>query len=635
MANGHPREQLLVPPGAKPGGPQPEPLPVLLRTPTIDPRQLDNVRLQAETEALRARVSAGGPMATELEYLRSLEEERLRRIGLGQVWLARPNREPGPLYQLVPAGDRIAVVEVDPALAATLGGAVVMTRDQLDEQLQKLGVTRADEAALAGVRGSRIYVPAFESRLPWLFAQPVTNPRHMRTGFTGDLAELSARMGSRRGLFVTDLNVVPWGAPTQTGNFPIFDLRSWFALTQVKASTQARQSGRLGYYEGGFEDVTGTGTARRQALLSTAAQTLFPGLPAADAEQLARTRALLGVNADDVRDFRARITTSVQQRPADYRTFLDSMLRDSPEVLGPRRFTSLAQIESAHTAGTLTAQDRAQLLDRLAARASKRVVSHSLTTQELINLQNARARFGFGAASALPEVIATQVSPEFLMAERAGGGWRGSFEAAGRSARGGGAAGGLVAMGMDIGGAIWDPEARPELPWELMRHGGLGYASGATGAYVESLWLNQASRTAISAGVSGRAALARRGAGGGGIAGAIAAPVFTWGEMLLSDVDYSGEDYFAKGTRATAGGAGSGLLAAGFTGAVWGSEVPIAGNIAGFIVGVGAYLIIDSSVGDYVEDFARGVWGGVGSLLAPIDVEAMMKEIRARQPAGQ
>jgi hypothetical protein len=635
VPNGHQRQRLLVPPGAKPGGPQPEPLPVLLRTPAIDPRQLDNVRLRAEIEAVRGRVSAGGLMATEREYLRSLEEERLRRIGLGQVWLAQPNRAPGPLYQLVPAGDRIAVVELDSAPAATLGGSVVMTREQLDEQLLKLGVTRADEAALAGVRGSRIYVPAFESRLPGLFAQPVTNPRHLRSGFTGDLGELSARMGSTRGLFVTDLNVVPWGAPAQTGNFPIFDLRSWFALRQVKASTQARQTGRLGYYEGGFEDVSGTGTARRQALLATAAQTLFPGLPAADAEQLVRTRALLQVNADDVRDFRARITTSVQQRPADYRTFLDSMLRDSPEALGPRRFTSLAQIESAHAAGTLTPQDRAQLLDRLAARASKRVVSHGLTTQELINLQNARARFGFGAASAAPGVIATQVSPEYLMAERAGGGWPGSFEAAGRSARGGEAAGGLVAMGMDIGGAIWDPDAHPELPWELVRHGGLGYASGATGAYVESLWLSQASRSAIGAGVSGRAAVASRGAGGGGLGGAVAAPIFTWGEMLLSDVDYSAEDYFAKGTRATAGGAGSGLLAAGLTGAVWGSEVPIAGNIVGFIVGVGVYMLVDSAIGEHVEGVARGLWEAVGSALAPIDFEAIEEELERRKAGGQ
>ncbi len=636
MANGRSHEQLPAPrtparPEQDPGALAPPPLP----RPVFEPGQFGNLELEAEIEAIRARIVGRNARPGDLDSLRALEEERLRRVRLGQAWLGRGRGAEGRgdvLYQLVPAGDRVAVVEIAPSVAADpwlTAGTVVLTREQFDEQLRRRGIPTIDEAALAGTRGSRIHLPGFESRLPSLFAQPVSGPQHLRTGFSGALGELSAGMGWSRGMFATDLNTVPWGAQRQVGNFPIFDLRTLFALRQVKTSTQLALPGRFGVYSSGYGDVTGV---RRPGLFAVAAQDAYPTLAAADAEQLARMQALLAINADDVRAFRERMRIRVTQRPADVRPLVDAMLADAPEVLAPRVFTSLAQIESAHAAGTLSAADRARLLTRLADRASGRIVSHGLSTSELLNLQRARARFGLGPASASPDVISTQVSPEFLLAERYGGGWAGGARAAGRSVAGGGAAGGGIAVVTDLGIMIFDEREHPDWARELVTHGGLGVVSGATGSGVETLVVNQLSRAAITEGVSGGGSVVFRSSVGGGAAGAIAAPIFALGSMALSDEDYSGEDYFAVGTRTSVVGGGSGLLAAGFTGAVFGSEVPILGNVVGFVVGVGAYLIIDGAVGDWVERTARdaareiaelaeafafAVEKGPGALMAP------------------
>lgn len=605
MANGRTREQVSPVSGQRASDEPADANVLLMSAPSRDPSRLDSAQLEAEIAAARARIVGRTARPGDLDYLRALEEERLRRVGLGQAWLGQRTRPPGPLYQLVPAGNRVAVVELDPSLATDpwlTAGTVVLTADQLEGQLRKRGIATVDEAALAGMRGSRVYLPGFESRLPGLFAQPVSGVQHLRTGFSGGLGEFSAEMGWSRGLFAADLNAVPWGPQRQIGNFPIFDLLSFFGIPQVKTSTQFGQAGRFGVYTSGYGDITGI---RRPGLFGVAAQELFPTLPPADAEQLARLQSLLAVNADDVRAFRERIGMRVQQRPGDYRPFLDALLADSPETLGSRRFTSLAQIESAHAAGTLTAADRARLLGRLASRASNRVVSHGLSTSDLINLQRARAQFGLGGASAAPEVITTQVSPEFLLAERYGGGWAGGARAAQRSAAGGGAVGGLIAVVTNTGVIIFDEREHPEWARELVTTGGLGVVSGATGAAVETVVVNQLSRAAITEGVAGGGTVIFRSGAGGGAAGGVAAPIFVVGSMLLSDEHYEGEDYFSKGTRASVAGAGSGILAAGITGAIFGSEVPILGNVVGFVIGVGAYLIIDGTIGDWVEETAR------------------------------
>ncbi len=87
--------------------------------------------------------------------------------------------------------------------------------------------------------------------------------------------------------------------------------------------------------------------------------------------------------------------------------------------------------------------------------------------------------------------------------------------------------------------------------------------------------------------------------------------------------DYTAEDYEAKGARSFVSGALSGAVSAGVVGAIWGSEVPILGNIVGFAVGFLGYLAVDALIGDTVEDAVRGSGeaGPVGDFEAVQDPE--------------
>jgi hypothetical protein len=57
---------------------------------------------------------------------------------------------------------------------------------------------------------------------------------------------------------------------------------------------------------------------------------------------------------------------------------------------------------------------------------------------------------------------------------------------------------------------------------------------------------------------------------------------------------------------AATSGAISGAVSAGIVGAMWGSEVPISGNIVGFGIGVGVYMLSDYLIGDSVEQSVMG-----------------------------
>jgi hypothetical protein len=206
-------------------------------------------------------------------------------------------------------------------------------------------------------------------------------------------------------------------------------------------------------------------------------------------------------------------------------------------------------------------------------------------------------------------VIATQAWPEFLMSERAGGGLRGTGVTMGRSGVRGGAVGGVFAVAVEGGIMLFDAQAHPDWAEQLAETGGLGVTSSATGAAVEAGLNEQIARWGIQQGLSGRAWTAGGRGFGGGVAGGLAAPVFTIGQMALSDQHYEPVDYAARGGRAATSGFISGALSAGLVGAIWGSEVPILGNIVGFVVGFLGYALVDWLVGDSVEgairDFAR------------------------------
>jgi hypothetical protein len=103
----------------------------------------------------------------------------------------------------------------------------------------------------------------------------------------------------------------------------------------------------------------------------------------------------------------------------------------------------------------------------------------------------------------------------------------------------------------------------------------------------------------------------------GGVAGAVTAPLITWGVMGVNEAffgaDHTAADYMAVGTRAAAGGGVAGGLGAGTAalsiylagGAAAGSWVPILGSLIGASTGLVVYFVVDHFLGDRIEQALR------------------------------
>lgn len=168
-----------------------------------------------------------------------------------------------------------------------------------------------------------------------------------------------------------------------------------------------------------------------------------------------------------------------------------------------------------------------------------------------------------------------------------------------KGAAAGAVAGGLIAVVIQGGVILIDSEQHPGWQSELAKAGVLGTGSGALGGAADAAIANRM--------ISGGSSVLMGRVVGGGVAGGVAAPVFEIGRMAMDDNPHTATDYAAKGTRAATSGAVSGAISAGIVGAIWGSEVPILGNIVGFGIGVGVYMLSDYLMGDTVEQTVRDV----------------------------
>jgi hypothetical protein len=162
-------------------------------------------------------------------------------------------------------------------------------------------------------------------------------------------------------------------------------------------------------------------------------------------------------------------------------------------------------------------------------------------------------------------------------------------------------------------GNLWEGSQSRETHY--VRDISIGAGTGAGTTVVENYVVNAATQRLIAGGMApGAAGTVGRLGAGSGIA-VLAAPIVTTGSMALSeifsDADYTSIDYAAAGGRSLVGASG-GALAAGVTGAVLGSEVPILGNAVGFIAGVGGYFATDWLFGEDVEDAIRRRLGEYG-----------------------
>lgn len=166
-----------------------------------------------------------------------------------------------------------------------------------------------------------------------------------------------------------------------------------------------------------------------------------------------------------------------------------------------------------------------------------------------------------------------------------------------------GAGAGVVAVVLETGVMLI---RTGELPsgQDLARTGGSGMLGGVAGAATENAVASSLADTAIGAAGSRLFIVLGRGAAGAA-GGAVAAPIVEMTRMALDDQQHTGTDYAARGMRAGAGGAISGLAAAAATGALAGSVAPGVGSAIGLVVGVGTYLLFDWLAGDAVEGAVR------------------------------
>jgi hypothetical protein len=167
-----------------------------------------------------------------------------------------------------------------------------------------------------------------------------------------------------------------------------------------------------------------------------------------------------------------------------------------------------------------------------------------------------------------------------------------------------GAGAGVIAIVLETGVVLVNTGDLPSAQ-QLAGTGAAGTAGGVAGAVTEQVASRALAQTALGQGTSRVFVILGRG-GAGALGGFIAAPVVEMGRMALDpDHDYTGTDYAARGTRSAVAGGLSGALAAGATAAAAGSVAPGVGTAIGFVVGVGAYLIIDWAIGDAVEGGVR------------------------------
>lgn len=157
----------------------------------------------------------------------------------------------------------------------------------------------------------------------------------------------------------------------------------------------------------------------------------------------------------------------------------------------------------------------------------------------------------------------------------------------------GAAVGGVIAVLINGTLMLIDTKEHPDWYIELTKSGAIGAGGGAMGSALD---------TRVATAIINRGATPLMGRmGGGAVAGGVVAPIVVMTSMALDDQKHSGAEYAGKGTRAAVAGGLSGAVAAGVTGAIFGSEVPVLGNVVGFAVGFLAYMAIDAIAGDTIE----------------------------------
>ena len=510
---------------------------------------------------------------------------------------------------------------------------------RIEEYRRQMAESRLAAMSSTMVTGGRLYNTALDPRLIDPFSRPSLSasgrPIQKGLGRLGE-AGYESPASSGFGFGVNDLNANPWmdrrGRVHQPGeeNFPVFDFENAPAFARVlgtarvsvKTSGQATQAGRFEYYRSGMSQMYQTGG--RSGLPSYISnQPQFAGQPTTGPQYEANrsdvlSDAYIAVNRDDAAAFRDLLSdpggretatgptlwedTGFQpgQRPrASWRAVYEGVMREEPVRVNGVDYNSPNALDQARQAGQIDVQDYELARREVGRRAARRVVAHGASTLDLVNLRTARPSLNAIPDAQLPRLL----TPEHMRALRAGPGIGGEFEAAGGAGVHGGGAGGLIAVVTTAGVMLFDEADHPDWERELGTAGTLGLLGGATGSTTEQLLISGGTRALLNdaaAGAGGsiltRGLVTTGGRFGGGGVGAGVVELVSMG--FFEDRSHSGLEYTERtgrafvigGTSAVIGaeaGAGATVFTTALVGAAAGSEVPVIGNIIGFIVGLG------------------------------------------------
>ncbi len=165
---------------------------------------------------------------------------------------------------------------------------------------------------------------------------------------------------------------------------------------------------------------------------------------------------------------------------------------------------------------------------------------------------------------------------------------------------------GLISLGTDAYG-----HARTGQRPAYLSHAMVNTVGGGLSTAGEMYLSNELALSMAARGVPATRAIPLGRFAGATSVAAVAAPLITMTSMAFDDADYTRIDYAAAAGRSTTSALG-GALASGLFFAAAGSEVPLAGNIVGFIIGFGGALVTDWIAGDTVEQGIRDVMGEQG-----------------------
>lgn len=511
----------------------------------------------------------------------------------------------GEFFKLVPHGTGFIVVRV-PRDQVRGAPRDILTRGQLEKLLCQQSIPTVPASTLSGYLGSLYTLPGFDRHAPGAFSRNLGTSNLAQSQWRGTLGEVSAQYGGA--IPQRNLN-------SAHPNHAIFDLRDpWGGLNSVKTSVRtASPKGELfETYLRGLNDALGL----RPRTFATAGALIYPWLPAAQGEALMLRKGYLSVNQDHVKPFQEQLRNPENYRKLSYRRLADQLLAHEPVQIGAKAYTTYQSLEGVHQ-GTATPaaarQQAAGALRSLREKLASRIQGNGLVSQHLTALQ----RFRQEIHAANPHLTAKQVEswvfPELILVNRYGGGMRGHLHAAKITGASGGATGAVVSILFEGGHLLWENQTDALLS-PMLRAGAAGGASGvaggATGSFVAARVGSPLARNFATQGMGSRVATGLGRIPGGAAAGGIAAPVFSMTSLALDGQKHTGTDYAAVGTRAFISGSLSAALAAGVTGAIFGSEVPLLGNAVGFIVGFAGYYAVDALFGDKVEHGVRGALEG-------------------------